>query len=137
MPDFFDLAMSQATIEDFYGLPLVGLRDPAIDGFDRLIKRAFDLILASLSMLIALPVMLLVAIAIKIDSAGPALFVQERVGENGRLFRILKFRTMIVDADQMAQEVVRADENGDIVHKRPDDPRVTRAGALLASHKPG
>ena len=100
VPDFLDLAMSQATIEDFYGLPLVGLRDPAIDGFDRVVKRVFDLLISFVTILLLWPLMLAVAIAIKLDSPGPALFVQERVGENGRTFRMVKFRSMVRDADE-------------------------------------
>lgn len=129
VPDFFDLAMSQATIEEFNGLPLVGLRDPAIDGFDRVVKRTFDLVLASLSLLLAWPIMLASAIAIKLDSPGPVLFVQDRVGENGRIFRIFKFRSMVVDADKLPTPPAHSD--GTIVHKTPDDPRITRVGRVL------
>lgn len=131
VPDYLDLAMSRATVEDFNGLPLVGLRDPAIDGFDRSIKRCFDLIVSSLLLLVAWPVMLLVALAIKLDSAGPALFVQERVGENGRPFRMYKFRSMIVGAEQMNSAVISRGRNGEVVHKTPNDPRVTRVGRFI------
>ncbi|MEI2691094.1 MAG: sugar transferase [Anaerolineae bacterium] len=87
VPDYLDLAMSRATVEEFNGLPLVGLRDPAINSFDRVIKRCFDLIVAILLLLLGWPVLLLIALAIKLDSPGPALFVQERIGENGRPFQ--------------------------------------------------
>lgn len=131
VPDFFDLALSRATIEDFNGLPLVGLRDPAIDGFDRVVKRVFDLILASVSLLVLWPLMLLIAVAVKMDSAGPVLFVQDRVGENGRLFRMLKFRSMVVDAEQIGSQVMGQSEGDAIFHKSPDDPRVTKTGRIL------
>lgn len=131
VPDFLDLAMSRATIEDFNGLPVVGLRDPAIDGFDRVVKRVFDLLGASLLLLVCWPLMILIAIAIKLDNAGPALYVQERVGENGRLFRMLKFRSMVVDADKLADQVIQQAENGQLIHKSPRDPRVTRVGRVL------
>ncbi len=74
VPDYLDLAMSRATVEDFNGLPLVGLRDPAIAGFDRVVKRFFDLALSTLLLLVAWPVMLLVALAIKLDSPGLRCF---------------------------------------------------------------
>jgi exopolysaccharide biosynthesis polyprenyl glycosylphosphotransferase len=131
VPDFLDLAMSRATIEDFNGLPLVGLRDPAINGLDRIVKRVFDLVGASLLLLVLWPLMVLIAIAIKFDSPGPAIYVQERVGENGCLFRMFKFRSMVVDADQLVDQVIRQDENGQLVHKSPRDPRVTRIGRML------
>lgn len=131
VPDFFDLAIFRATIEDFGGLPLIGLRDPAIDGYNRLIKRAFDLALASVSLVFALPLMLLITLAIRLDSPGPAIFRQERVGENGRLFTMLKFRSMVIDADTRRPEVVRTTSNGTILHKQANDPRITRVGRFL------
>lgn len=131
VPDFIDLAMSRATIEDFYGLPLVGLRDPAIDGFDRVVKRVFDLVLSLLTLLILWPVMLIVALAIKLDSPGPALFIQERVGENGRPFRMVKFRSMVLDADEALDPVSEADGASSPYRKSPDDPRVTGVGRFI------
>ncbi|MFN2167252.1 MAG: sugar transferase, partial [Anaerolineae bacterium] len=132
VPDLFDLAMSRATIEDFNGLPLVGLRDPAIDGFDRVVKRAFDLVVASLTLLIAWPVMVLVALAIKLDSPGPVLFVQERVGENGRSFRMLKFRSMVVNAEHLVPAAQADGGKGDVIfQKSPNDPRITRVGRVI------
>ena len=68
VPDFLDLAMSRATIEDFNGLPLVGLRDPAIDGFDRVIKRVFDLAISTVTLLVTWPIMLAIAVAIKLEA---------------------------------------------------------------------
>ncbi len=129
-PDFFDLAFFRATIEDFRGIPLIGLRDPAIDGPNRVIKRLFDLALAIPVVLAAAPLLLLIAVAIRLDSPGPALFRQTRVGENGRLFTIYKFRSM------RASEAEDAPSAPDVaaaaaVHKRRDDPRVTRVGRLL------
>lgn len=131
VPDFFDLTIFRATIEDFGGMPLIGLRDPAIDGYNRLIKRAFDLALASCSFLLVSPLMLLIAAAIRVDSPGPALFRQQRVGENGRLFTMLKFRSMVVDAEKRRSEVVQTAGDGTVVHKQVNDPRVTRVGRFL------
>jgi exopolysaccharide biosynthesis polyprenyl glycosylphosphotransferase len=131
VPDYLDLAMSRATVEDFNGLPLVGLRDPAIDGFDRVVKRAFDLVVASLILLVCWPIMLLVAVAIKLDSSGPALFVQERIGENGQPFIMYKFRSMVVNAERMLDSPVLSDQDGVVVHKIPNDPRVTRVGRFI------
>ncbi|MBC7222974.1 MAG: sugar transferase, partial [Anaerolineae bacterium] len=132
VPDFFDLAFFRATIEDFDGMPLIGLRDPAIDGFNRLVKRAFDLVLSTILLIFALPVMAVIAIAIKLDSpGGPVIFKQQRVGENGELFWMYKFRSMVPDAEQRQHEVLRYTEDGKVIHKVPDDPRVTRVGRFI------
>jgi exopolysaccharide biosynthesis polyprenyl glycosylphosphotransferase len=132
VPDFFDLAFFRATIEDFDGMPLIGLRDPAIDGFNRLVKRAFDLVLSTLLLIVCLPVMAVIAIAIKLDSpGGPVIFKQQRVGENGALFWMYKFRSMVPDAEKRQHEVLRYTEDGKVIHKVPDDPRVTRVGRFI------
>ena len=131
VPDFFDLALSRATIEDFNGLPLVGLRDPAIDGFDRVVKRTFDLVIATLILLVAWPILLLVALAIKLDSSGPIIFAQERIGENGQPFKMYKFRSMITDAEHLAPYATNISSDRVLVHKAPNDPRVTRVGRFI------
>jgi exopolysaccharide biosynthesis polyprenyl glycosylphosphotransferase len=135
VPDIFDLVFIRASTEEFAGLPLIGLREPAIDGLDRLVKRCFDLAVGGLTLILISPLMLLVALAIKLDSRGPALFCQRRVGEGGKLFWMLKFRTMVQGAEEREQEL--ACESGDpvagppVFDKRPDDPRITRLGRLL------
>ncbi|MCR4406833.1 MAG: undecaprenyl-phosphate glucose phosphotransferase [Anaerolineae bacterium] len=131
VPDFFAMALFQAKVEDFGGMPLIGLRVPALSEFDRLIKRAFDLIVGSVLLLISLPIMAIIAIAIKLDSPGPAIFRQERVGENGRPFLMYKFRSMVDGAEQMQEQVNEVDKEGHIIHKKPDDPRVTRVGRFI------
>ncbi|PKO22371.1 MAG: sugar transferase [Chloroflexi bacterium HGW-Chloroflexi-1] len=131
VPDFFDLAFFRATIEDFGGIPLIGLRDPAIAGVNRLIKRLLDLAVAALSLTLAAPLMLLIGLAIKLDSPGPVFFRQQRVGENGKLFTIFKFRSMKADAEACQQEAITVGEEDQVLHKRPDDPRVTRVGRIL------
>jgi exopolysaccharide biosynthesis polyprenyl glycosylphosphotransferase len=130
VPDYFSYAMVQAKAEVLNGIPIIGLREPVIEGLPRLIKRGFDLLTGSLLLLLAAPLMLLISIAIKLDSRGPLIFRQERVGENGRVFEMLKYRTMIVGAElQQIGDNIEAE--GEIIHKRVDDPRVTRVGRLL------
>ena len=132
VPDLLDLALIQATVEDFEGIPLIGLRDPAIDGFNRLVKRALDLVLATAALLVVWPVMLIVAIAIKVTSPdGPVIFKQQRVGENGRLFWMYKFRTMVPDAEKQMDKVMRRLPDGKVIHKVKDDPRVIPIGRVL------
>jgi exopolysaccharide biosynthesis polyprenyl glycosylphosphotransferase len=130
VPDFFDLVFLRSTVEDFGGMPLVTLREPALDPLQRLVKRVFDLILASIGFMLALPLMAVIAIAIKKDSPGPVIFTQERVGEHGRLFKMYKFRTMVHNAEDRQAEVIKEIE-GSPLHKFYDDPRVTRVGHFL------
>jgi exopolysaccharide biosynthesis polyprenyl glycosylphosphotransferase len=131
VPDFFDLAFVRASLEDFGGMPLIGLREPALDPFQRAVKRALDLMLACVALLISLPIMALVALGIKLDSPGPVLFKQQRVGENGRLFWMYKFRSMVEDADAHVGDVIKTNEDGALLYKRQDDPRVTRIGRII------
>lgn len=131
VPGFFNLAFFQARIDTLGGIPLVSLRESAIEGFPRLMKRVFDLALAFLLLLISAPFMLIVALLIKLDSPAPAVFRQERVGENCKPFMMYKFRTMFSDAHQRLPEVMKRTEDGQIVHKVPNDPRVTRVGRFL------
>ncbi len=131
VPDVLDLAFFRVTMEDWDGIPVMGLKEPVIDGFDRVVKRIFDLGVAAASLLILWPVMLIIAIAIKLDSPGPAILKQKRVGENGRIFTVYKFRSMVQDADKMLAQVIQRTDDGKIVHKRPDDPRITRVGRFI------
>ena len=131
VPDYFSLAMVQAKAEILGGIPIIGLREPVIEGLPRMVKRGFDVVIGSLLLLLAIPPMLVIAIAIRLDSSGPLIFRQERVGENGRLFGMYKFRTMVADAEEQQELVNIQIEEDEILHKRPDDPRVTKVGHFL------
>jgi exopolysaccharide biosynthesis polyprenyl glycosylphosphotransferase len=119
VPERFEMIAARARVEDFWGVPLIGIRDPAITGIDLAIKRLFDLVLASAALLVLSPLMALVALAIKVDSPGPVLYGPWRVGQNGRQFRMWKFRTMLEGADQERRL------------KEAADPRRTRVGRVL------
>ncbi len=131
VPDYFDLAHVKTGIEEFGGLPLVSLREPAMDDFQRLAKRVFDVFVGTIALLLALPVMVVTAALIKLDSYGPVLFRQERVGENGRRFHMFKFRSMVQGAEKRSQEVITRDEQGQLIYKWRNDPRITRVGRFL------
>lgn len=94
-------------------------------------KRALDVVLSAAFLIAALPLLLAIAIAIKIESPGSALFVQERVGLRGRRFRFYKFRSMYADADRRLADVLHLNEVSGPVFKMRNDPRVTRVGRLL------
>jgi exopolysaccharide biosynthesis polyprenyl glycosylphosphotransferase len=131
VPDYFPLAVISATPRDFGGLPVIALRDPVIVGIPRHVKRTFDVVV-SFSVLVMLAPMLGVLMAlIKWDSSGPVLFLQDRVGENGRIFRMVKLRTMVVDAEEGDRCFADETDLAAIHHKRHADPRVTRFGRLL------
>ena len=131
IPDYLHLALYRISIEDFGGLPLINLRATAFSSYQHLTKRAFDLIVGTIMTLFTLPLMIITAIAIKLDSPGSIIFKQQRVGENGRLFSMYKFRSMVADAEDRRQGVIQNDEAGNIAHKTPNDPRVTRVGRFI------
>ena len=128
---FFDLALYKAEIEDFAGVPMLDLRAPALSEYQRLVKRGFDLFFGVLAMLLTLPIMILIYLVIWIFDGKPVFFVQKRVGENGRIFEIYKFRTMVKNADQIKDWVERTDTAGNLIHKSENDPRITRIGHFL------
>jgi len=112
--------------------PLVELTTPTLRGGQLIIKRAVDLIGASVGLIFAAPLLLLVAAFVKLDSRGPVLFRQNRVGRGGRLFKIFKFRTMVSDAEQHRDELLQQSIYSDRrLFKIVRDPRVTRIGAWL------
>jgi exopolysaccharide biosynthesis polyprenyl glycosylphosphotransferase len=128
---FFDLALYKTDMEDFAGIPMLDLRASAIDEYQRLMKRVFDVLCGLLILIPALPLLVFSALMVFLEDGSPILFRQQRAGENGRIFEMLKFRTMVRDAEQLQGQVERRDENGNVIHKLKDDPRVTRAGRFL------
>jgi exopolysaccharide biosynthesis polyprenyl glycosylphosphotransferase len=95
------------------------------------VKRAFDVVFATLGLLVGLPLLVLLAMAIKLDSRGPALFRQQRVGLGGRRFHVWKFRTMVVDAESLLVDLRGRNEADGPLFKIKNDPRVTRVGRWL------
>lgn len=120
VPDFLKLVMVQSSVDIVGGLPLIGLREPRINGPAWTIKRTFDLTATILGLLLVWPFLLVIALLIKTSSPGPILYRQQRVGENGRLFWVYKFRTMVVGADQQPVSI-----------KTANDARVTKIGRFL------
>ena len=133
VPDFSDLAFyrSAITVDDLGGIPLLNLRASAIEGFPRAVKRAFDVVAATVLLVVLSPLLLLTVILIKLDSKGPVIFRQLRIGENCEPFHVYKFRSMVADAEARLKEVVVETEDGQLIHKVKDDPRVTRVGRIL------
>ena len=131
VPDYFSLALNQAGIQEFAGFPLIDLRAPALSNQQRILKRIFDLLVAVPLFIVTLPLMILISVLIKIGSDGPVFYTSTRMKEFGETFEMIKFRTMKENADRHLDEIIQYDENGNPIHKRPDDPRVTKVGKLL------
>lgn len=106
-------------------------REPGLSRSERAAKRVFDILLAGTALLLALPVMLIVALAIKLESKGPVFFKQRRVGEGGRFFHMFKFRSMVVNAEALQSTVNKTSADGKTLHKHKDDPRVTKIGKFI------
>ncbi len=136
VPDLFQLTKNQVYVEDLNGIPLIGTRGVSIQGWNLWIKRAFDLLLGGIAGLISLPFCLLIALAIKLESPGPVLYVQTRVGRNGVPFHCFKFRSMVDGADSlrqdwMRQEAGRVNDSSGPLFKLRNDPRRTRVGRFI------
>lgn len=131
VPDLFELTMDRVHIHEVAGLPMIALRPARIAGFDYVVKRSMDIVIAAVVLLVTAPLMALIALAIKLDSPGSVLFRQERVGRNGRRFICYKFRSMVADAEQRKQDIaLNADVDNRLIKFR-DDPRRTRVGKVL------
>lgn len=127
-----DVAGPRLSIRPAAGMPLLHVERPAMSGARRVVKRAVDWCLALGLTIAALPVLGAIGIAIRLDSPGPVLFRQTRVGARGETFRMLKFRSMGVDAEQrLAQLAEGADAGNTVLFKMRHDPRVTRVGGFL------
>jgi exopolysaccharide biosynthesis polyprenyl glycosylphosphotransferase len=130
-PEVTDIAGPRVAIRPVAGLPLLTVEEPELTGARRLMKEAFDRIFAAVLLLPLLPAFLVIGLAIRLSSPGPAIFKQVRVGLNGRHFRVWKFRTMTVDAEQQRDGLLHRNEHDGVLFKIRDDPRVTRLGRWL------
>ena len=131
MADVFDLQVARMRMVEMDGIPLLTF-DPVAQNEDKLlVKRLMDLILVLAVMPLVLPVMGLIALAIKLDDGGPIFFVQERVGLRKRLFPMLKFRSMVTDAETKIKEIEHLNEAEGPNFKIANDPRITRVGRFI------
>ena len=130
-PGLIEVAGPRLHIRPFEGLPLLAVEQPRFEGWSRVVKGALDRSLAALALLLLAPALLTIALAVRLGSPGPVLYRQERVGVNGRTFTMLKFRSMVVDADRQV-EALSADNISDgLLFKMRVDPRVTPVGRWL------
>lgn len=130
-PALTDIAGPRIHTQQVAGLPLIHVTTPTLEGGQRVAKRLFDLAAAGLLLLMSSPAMFVVALLIKLDGPGPVLFRQERVGMEGNRFFMIKFRSMVVDAEHRRVDLERKNEASGPLFKMKNDPRVTRLGGFL------
>ncbi len=126
-----EVLSSRVAVQSLYGVTAISLRPVRLTGTQAVVKRLFDIGVASMGVLIASPVLGMIAISVKLSSSGPVLYRHTRVGQRGRPFTMLKFRTMREGADEMVDDLREQRGVDDLMFKLPDDPRVTRVGRFL------
>ncbi len=131
VPDLFALMLGRVKLDQINGIPLIGMQPVAITGVNRALKRLVDVVVSLLAITLALPIWLVVPILIKLDTPGPILFNQVRVGRNGQRFIVHKFRSMVANAEEQKASLAALNEADGPLFKIKDDPRMTRVGRLL------
>jgi exopolysaccharide biosynthesis polyprenyl glycosylphosphotransferase len=131
LPRMFEVVGSAVEFDDVDGMTMLGVRRFGLSRSSLMLKRALDLVLVSIGLLLISPILLAIAVAIRLDSRGPVLFRQIRVGRDGNPFWMFKFRSMALDAEMRKDELRSLNEAGDGLFKIADDPRVTRVGRVL------
>jgi exopolysaccharide biosynthesis polyprenyl glycosylphosphotransferase len=116
------------------GLPLIHVEIPQYDGVKHVLKRALDMTLGAVGLVLVSPVLLMIGLIVKLDSPGPALFRQERVGRNGKPFHMLKFRSMVESAEDDLAGLLDKDEGAGVLFKIRNDPRITRVGRFIRKY---
>jgi exopolysaccharide biosynthesis polyprenyl glycosylphosphotransferase len=130
MPRIFEVVGSSVEFDDLEGVTVLGVRRFGLTRSSALIKRAMDLTLSAIGLIFVSPVLAVIAVAIKLDSRGPVFFRQTRIGHAGRPFSMLKFRSMVDDADAQKCDLLELNE-ADGLFKIADDPRITRVGKWI------
>jgi exopolysaccharide biosynthesis polyprenyl glycosylphosphotransferase len=131
LPRMLDAVGSAVEFDDLDGMTMLGVRPFGLPRSSQLLKRGFDVVATSIGLIAVAPLLVAIAIAIRLDSRGSIFFRQIRVGRDGRHFRIFKFRSMVLDAEQRKESLRALNEVGDGMFKITDDPRVTRVGQFL------
>ncbi len=126
-----DVAGPRMSLRPVEGMPLIHVRIPSFEGGAHLVKRALDVVVAGIALTLFAPIAFVIAMAIKLDDPGPAFFHQERVGRDGRTFKMVKFRSMRVNAEAELAKLLEANEGAGPLFKLKEDPRVTRIGSFL------
>jgi len=131
MSDLFDLRVERMRLDILGDAPMLNYEPIARDETVLLIKRIFDLVVVILAIPILLPLCAVIAIAVKLESKGPVFFVQDRVGLRKRIFPMYKFRSMVVNSEEMLKDIEHLNEATGPIFKIADDPRITRVGKFI------
>ncbi len=131
VPDLLQLSLNRVEFNNMAGIPMLGVRDVGMTRWQRLTKRTLDLVVVAIGGIPALLVTAVIAILIKRDSPGPVFYSGERVGRNGKPFKMYKFRSMVVDAEKQKKELEALNEADGPIFKIKEDPRLTRIGRFL------
>jgi exopolysaccharide biosynthesis polyprenyl glycosylphosphotransferase len=134
VPDMYNGLAWNSPIEYIGQFPTIPLHCGHVPELGLLVKRVFDLLFSVLSLILLAPFLLIIAIAVKMDSTGPAFYKSERIGKKGRVFHCIKFRTMVEDADERRADVMHMNERDDVLFKISNDPRITRLGRFLRKY---
>ncbi len=130
-PALTDIAGPRIHTQQVAGLPLIHVTTPTLEGGQRVAKRLFDIIVSGTLIVLTAPIMVIVALLVTAESRGPVLFRQVRVGIEGTHFNMLKFRSMVVNAEEKLAELSHRNEGNGILFKIKNDPRITRVGRVL------
>jgi len=131
VPDLFQMSLSRVEVSDLGGLPLIAIHEITFSNYELTLKRIIDLFVVVVGFLVGWPLLLIISLAIKLDSPGPVLFKQVRVGNDNGEFDIFKFRTMRQGAEEELDDLIDQNEADGPLFKIRDDPRITRMGHLL------
>jgi exopolysaccharide biosynthesis polyprenyl glycosylphosphotransferase len=134
VPDMYDGLLWNSPIEYIGQFPTIPLHRGHVPEIGLLFKRLLDIVCSSLALLVLSPVLLAIAIAVKLDSHGPVFYSSERIGKKGRVFRCTKFRTMVHDAEKRRGEVMHMNERDEVLFKVSNDPRITLLGRFLRKY---
>ncbi|MBN2167828.1 MAG: sugar transferase [Actinobacteria bacterium] len=134
VPRLFEAITDEITVNEIGGIPLLRLPKVEIKGINHILKTVEDYVLTSLIVLLLSPVILITAIAIRLDSKGPVIFSHTRVGKDGKPFKFYKFRSMVENADDLKEEVAKANGCDWLEFKPKDDPRITRVGRFIRKY---
>lgn len=130
-PALTDIAGPRIHTQQVAGLPLIHVTTPTLEGGQRVAKRLFDICASLFLIIFALPLMFCLALAVKLSSPGPILFKQQRVGIEGKPFHMLKFRSMVIDAEQRLANLAHRNEASGVLFKIRNDPRITPVGRFI------
>jgi exopolysaccharide biosynthesis polyprenyl glycosylphosphotransferase len=134
VPDMYDGLAWNSPIEYIGQFPTIPLHCGRVPEVGLLFKRAIDVLFSSAALVVLSPVLLAVAIAVKLDSRGPILYSSERIGKKGRVFKCVKFRTMVRDAEERRADVMHMNERDGVLFKISNDPRITTVGRFLRKY---